>query len=182
MYRKCATEISARNQKKVTAGLLELMQKVPYEEITVTQLCQTAGVTRRVFYHLFPNKTDALHAVIDNAILGTESYRPEISDEILRFCLYWREQRPLLDALRRNNLSNLLLERMVGNIIHEDYDVRYWLKDYDRDTGMDIIIYNLCGIMGLTYSWYATGYRKTPEEMAQRIRQLVRFPASGEKK
>ena len=44
MYRKCTTEVSAQNQRKVTAGLLELMQKMPYEEITVTRLCQSAGV------------------------------------------------------------------------------------------------------------------------------------------
>ena len=87
MYRKCATEVSVRNQHSVTAGLLELMQKIPYEDITVTQICQSAGVTRRTFYHLFSNKTDALHALIDQTILGAEGYRPDIADETLRFCL-----------------------------------------------------------------------------------------------
>jgi len=176
VYRKCTTEKSAANQKKVTGALLELMQKTPFESISVTQLCQSAGVTRRVFYHLFPSKTDALHALIDHVILSLESYRPDIPDEALRFFLYWREQKPLFDALRSSNLSNLLLERMVLSVLSEAFDIRYWLKAYDWDTGTDIIIFNLCGIMGLTYGWYHTGYQKTPEEMARRISQLVRQP------
>ena len=81
MYRKCSTEISVQNQRKVTAGLLELMRETPYEDITVSSLCQCAGITRRIFYHLFSNKTDALYALIDNVILGIEGYRPDVRDE-----------------------------------------------------------------------------------------------------
>ena len=176
MYRKCTTEVSVRHQKQVEESLLELMHRMPYEEITVTALCDAAGVTRRVFYHLFSNKTDALHALIDHTILGSESYRTDVTDEALRFFLYWRKEKPLFDALHSNDLSGLLLERMVNIVLSENYDVRYWLKDYDWDTGTDSIIFNLCGIMGLTYSWYHTGYRKTPEEMALRLSQLVQRP------
>lgn len=180
MYRKCTTEVSVRHQKQVEESLLELMHRMPYEEITVTALCDAAGITRRVFYHLFPNKTDALYALIDHIILGMESYRTDIPDETLRFFLYWREQKPLFDALHSNNLSNLLLERMVSCALDEAFDIRYWLKAYDRDTGTDIIIFNTCGIMGLTYSWYHTGYQKTPEEMVRRISHLVTPPRPNE--
>lgn len=173
MYRKCSTEISVQNQRKVTAVLLKLMQETPYEDITVSSLCQCAGITRRIFYHLFSNKTDALYALIDNVILGIEGYRPDVRDETLRFFLYWREQEVFFDALYRNGLSNLLLERMITSVLDEAYDVRYWLKAYDPDTATDIIIFNLCGIMGLTYGWYRSGYQKTPEEMARRINHLV---------
>ena len=85
MYRKCSTEISVQNQRKVTAGLLELMRETPYEDITVSSLCQCAGITRRIFYHLFSNKTDALYALIDHVILGIEGYRLDVPDETLRF-------------------------------------------------------------------------------------------------
>lgn len=176
MYRKCTTGISVRHQKQVEESLLELMLKTPYEDITVTALCEAAGVTRRVFYHLFNSKTDALHALVDHTILSTEGYRPDIADPALRFFLYWRTQKPLFDALRVNDRTSLLLERMASIVLSEDYDLRYWLKDYDWETGTDSIIFNLCGIMGLTYSWYYTGYRKTPEEMALRLSQLVQRP------
>lgn len=176
MYRKCVTELSAQHQQMVTASLLALMQKQSYENITVTELCRTANISRRIFYHLFTNKTAALYALIDQAILGLESFRPDVKDDAMRFFLYWKDQKSLFDALRSNNLSNLLLERMVLIVLDEDYDIRYWLRDYDWNTGTDSIVFNLCGIMGLTYSWYNTGYQRTPEEMAQQINLLVQQP------
>ena len=174
MYRKCTTEISVRHQRQVEDALLGMMLTMPYADITVTALCEAAGITRRIFSHLFPSKTDALQGLIDHTILGIEGYRPDITDQVLRFCFYWRDQAPLLEALRRNNIAGLLLERLVINVLNEDYDVRYWLKDYDWDTGTDIIIFYLSGIMGLTYGWYHSGYRRSPEDMAHLLSQLVR--------
>ena len=121
-------------------------------------------------------KTAALYALIDQAILGLESFRPDVKDDAMRFFLYWKDQKSLFDALRSNNLSNLLLERMVLIVLDEDYDIRYRLSGYDWNTGTDSIVFNLCGIMGLTYSWYNTGYQRTPEEMAQQINLLVQQP------
>ena len=51
MYRKCVTELSAQHQQTVTECLLGLMQKQSYECITVSELCRTANISRRIFYH-----------------------------------------------------------------------------------------------------------------------------------
>lgn len=178
MYRKCTTGISAQHQKQVELALLELMQKAPYESITVTQLCQSAGISRRVFYHLFNNKTDALHAMLDHIILSAESYRPEIPDQALRFFLYWKEQHALLDALYENQLTSLFLERMVWIVMNEDYDVRRWLRRDRSNSGKEILVFFLSGLMGMTYNWYLSGYRKSPEEMAALLTQLLQSPGN----
>ena len=39
MYRKFTTERSARNQRLLENTLLDLMLKIPYEEITATRMC-----------------------------------------------------------------------------------------------------------------------------------------------
>lgn len=173
MYRKCATEISARHQQQVTEGLLELMQKTPYESITVTQLCQVSGVSRRVFYHLFSSKTDALHALIDHAILDSESHAPEIADQLVRFFRYWKGQGRLLDALLRNQLTGLFLERLIWIAANEDYDVRHWLRRESPQYGQHILVFTLSGILGLTFDWYLGGCRESPEEMAALLVRLL---------
>lgn len=184
MYRKCVTEISVQHQKQVEEALLELMQKLPYEDITVTQLCQAANISRRVFYHLFNSKADALYALIDHSILAAEGYRTDIPDEAVRFFQYWKEHESLLTALTENGLSNMLLERMVNVIMNEDYDIRRWLRTENAANGTEILIFNLCGAMGLTYNWYYSGYRKSPEEMAALLIKLVHtpFPAQTDAK
>ena len=179
MYRKCTTEISVQHQRQVEESLLKLMGKMPYEDITVTQLCAAAGVSRRVFYHLFNNKTGALYALVDHWILNMESYRTDIADETLRFFLYWKEQKTLLDALQDNGLNGLLMERITESVIREDYDIRYWLKVDGEEMGRDILIFSLCGAMGMAYSWYYEGFQKSPEEMAQRMVRLIKRPLVG---
>ncbi len=179
MYRKCVTETSALHQKRVEQQLLELMLKVPYDEITVTQLCQAAGITRRVFYHLFNNKQDALWAMLDHTILESESWRPELQDPILRFFCYWKEHRKLLDALRANQMAGLLQERLIVSVMREGYDLRHWLKSNGWEKETDIIVFHLSGTMGLIYRWYYEGFRETPEEMAALLKQLLTAPLSS---
>lgn len=179
MYRKCATEVSVLHQKQVTEGLLELMQKIPYEEITVTQLCQTAGITRRIFYHLFNNKADALYAMIDHAILEAGSYAPALRDEALRFFCYWKDHGCLLDALRSNQLTGVLLERMRACALQEDYDLQYWLKTNGWQGESDVMVFLLCGIMGMTYRWHDDGFRESAEEMAARLKMILTQPLTS---
>jgi len=176
MYRKCATEISALHQRQVTGSLLELMQKMPYEDITVTQLCQTAGVTRRVFYHLFSSKAGALHALIDHMILDIETYGKDISNEFLRFFCYWKDNRHLLDVLQDNQMTSLLLNRMIGITMAEDYDTRRRMNTYDRELGQNILVFNFCGVMGITINWYLSGFQKSPEEMVDLLMLLMKEP------
>ena len=174
MYRKCATEVSTLHQHQVTQSLLELMQKMPYEDITVTQLCQAAGVTRRVFYHLFSSKSGALHALIDGKVLALESVRTDTSDELLRFFCYWKEQKLFLDVMQKNALSGFLLERMIEQALQEDYDIRYWLRSNGwPNNDREAIIFGFTGLMGLVYSWHYTDYQKPPEEMAEVVKQMI---------
>lgn len=174
MYRKCTTEISAKHQRQVTECLLQLMQKMPFEDITVTQLCRAAGVSRRIFYHLFSNKTGALHALVDQMILGIESYGTELSNDSLRFFHYWKEQRTFLDVLAENGFSGLLLERMIGKVLTEDYDVLYWLQRNGwTSNSQEVIIFGLSGLMGLLYSWYYSGFRQEPDQMAALVEKIL---------
>jgi len=175
MYRKCVTEISVQHQQQLSEALLTLMGKIPYEDITVTQLCQTAGISRRIFYHLFSGKTGALHALVDNKILDIGRHADDAGNASVRFFRYWKEQKVLLDVLSANGKSGLLLERMITLVLEEDYDVIYWLERNGwHGSSKEVIVFSLSGIMGLVYSWYHTGYRRTPEEMAALTEQLTR--------
>lgn len=174
MYRKCTTEASVQHQKQVTDTLLEMMKKTPYEDISVTQLCRNAGITRRIFYHLFSNKTGALYALVDHKILDYEHYNKGIPWDSLRFFRYWKEQKPFLDVLCENGFSGLLLERMLNLALTEDYDVRHWLHHHGwAGYSQEVIVFGLSGVIGLVYSWYYGGFQKEPEEMAALLDQIA---------
>ena len=171
LYRKCATEKSAVQQKKITESLLALMQIKPFEEITVTQLCQHANVSRRVFYYLFSNINGALYALLDSKILSDEIGG---KSEVLEFFRYWKRQKVLLDVLDKNDMLGLLLERMLDRVLKEDYDVYHWLHSHGwQHNNRELIIFGFTGLMGLVYGWYYDGYQKEPEQLAAFVDDLM---------
>ena len=176
MYQKCATEQSARNQRALENAFLSLLGKKNFEQITVTQICEEAGISRRIFYHLFGSKQDALYGLIDHRILDIESFRTDISNMALRFFLHWKEQKPLLDAMRAHNLWSILLERMIISILQEDYDVWHWLRVDDPENREDTLVFNISGIMALVFRWHDTGFQKSPEEMVALLAELMQKP------
>ena len=176
MYRKCTTERSVRNQRVLENAFLTLMGKLPYEQITITQICAEAGISRRVFYHLFGSKQDALYGLIDHRILDIESFPTDISNMALRFFLDWKEQKPLRDAMRAHNLWSILLERMILSILLEDYDVWHWLRVEDPENREDTLVFNISGIMALVFRWHDTGFQKSPEEMVALLAELMQKP------
>ena len=50
MYKHCTTEESAQRQRQLEQCLLELMADTPYSAITIGQICQQAGISRKSFY------------------------------------------------------------------------------------------------------------------------------------
>lgn len=47
-------------QSRILKALLALMEKDFYQKLTVTQICQEAGIARQTFYHHFRDKNDVL--------------------------------------------------------------------------------------------------------------------------
>lgn len=171
LYRRCVTEKTALQQARITESLQALMQGRPFSEITVTQLCQHAGVTRRTFYYLFSNITGALYALIDRKILAVEICG---KDELPEFFQYWKDQEAFLAILEKNGMSGLLLERMIVRVLQEDYDVQNWLQSRGwRHNSRDLIVFGLTGLMGLVYSWYYSGFARRPEELADLVKGLM---------
>lgn len=176
MYRNCVTEISVRHQRQVEDALLALMTRQPFGEISVKELCEVSGVTRRVFYHLFSNKQGALLAMIDHRLLAIESYCPEISSEVLRFFRYWQNQKDLLDVLLANQLTGLLLERLIAIVMNENYDLRNWVRRKGWEEDREVLVYHLTGTMALVYSWYSEGFVRTAEEMTALLKKIASSP------
>lgn len=182
MYRKCVTDVSVQHQKQITEALLQLLQKMPLEEVSVTRLCETAGVSRRIFYHLFTGKTGVLHALVDQRLLTMVEPIPGVSDPVEGFFLYWKEQKTFLDVLRANGLICLLQERMISSVLLEEYDLIYSLHRWGWDQEKEVVVFNISGVIGLVYNWYREGYEKSPEEMAGILRRLQTRPLASPEK
>lgn len=183
MYKHCATEESVRRQRQFEQCLLDLMQTVPYVQITIGDLCDKVGLSRKSFYRYFGSKDGCLYALIDHSIMDFSSlYLPDVMTPLQEvyehYFNYWKQLHPLLDALCRNQLTPCLFERTVLCVTEEEHELRNLLRDSGRqDDSYEQLLFMICGLTGVLLNWHATGFQKPAHQMAATVERLMRQPA-----
>ena len=67
--------IARQSQAWLTEALLRLMERKPFAEITVTEITQKAGLSRRTFYRIFTTREEVLAHYADNRRLLLDGLR-----------------------------------------------------------------------------------------------------------
>ena len=182
MYKVCKTEESAMRQQMLEEHLLNALLAKPYEKITISALCQEAGIPRKAFYRYFSTLHDALLALIDHRLAGCTTQMLEgwdgtdrISADALEcYFDYWKRQKPLLDALSANHLWPLLIERATVflNRHHTAED-----QPAPGEFALDLPEYFAsCGLIFTVLRWYVHGYPGSSRNMAERVAKLLTEP------
>ena len=179
MYKYCTTEESVRRQRQLEQCLQELLLVENYAQITISDICDRAGIARKSFYRYFSSKEGCLCALLDHAVfdgaslylLGVgEEHSPHIIYE--RFFQYWKEKSELLDALDRNGMSTRLVERMVQYVMQEEKDFRSLVFDPNVDAHERGMFYT-GGVMTLVLDWHKSGYSKSVLQMSNILNNLI---------
>lgn len=177
MYRYCHTHKTTAQQQAFEDALLAAMRTKTLESITVVELCTAAGVSRRSFYRLFETKQDVVISLIDHTLLSYAHFEPVgYRSETQRYLLFWKENREWLDALIRNRLVDLLMDRLVRITSTEDFPLQTILGATDGKNKRGIFIFNLGGLMGLIIDWHNSGYLLSTDELALLVWQLMTHP------
>ena len=58
------TKRSLFTRQCIGDALLALMEEMPYEQISISDICKKAGISRMTFYHYFYTKADAVNDYI----------------------------------------------------------------------------------------------------------------------
>ena len=169
MYKICHTEVSSRRQRELEAGLLKTMKSLPYDKITLTELCHQLEIPRKSFYRYFPTKDDCLLALIDHtlsdcndiALIGWDGTTALNEQVQLRFFRFWKNQTPFLDAIKENNLQHLLLDRttVIVDRMKENQETDGFARE-------QVEYFVAHGLMSTILRWHHFGFQSSPEEMA----------------
>jgi len=176
MYKICHTEESSRRQRELEQGLLRAMASLPYDKITLTELCRHLQIPRKTFYRYFPTKEDCLLALIDHTLsdcndvaLGGWTGGNSLDNQAqLRFFHYWQAHSALLDVIQHNNMQSLLLERTT--VIVD----RMKENTSPKSFAMEQVEYFIAhGLMTTVLRWHQFGFQSSPEEMAEVFEELL---------
>ena len=184
MYKLCKTEQSAARQRQLEDGLLQAMRVQRYEDISVSDLCDRMEIPRKSFYRYFSSKDGALYALLDHTMMEYEGFnavyrrgeRRTLQRELMQFFLFWKERKPLLDALERSGMSGVLIERAISFSVSDTVVPSRFLPEDTPETQKQITMFGVCGLLSMILAWHHANFDKTPEELARIGARLIGQP------
>ena len=159
-----------RSKQEITDALLALMEKYPYNEISVKQIVLETGLVRKTFYRNFSSKDDVLDACINSVIRayvdGLLERPVDPLGVIFHFC---DENRELLELLNRNRLLYLLLLRLNEEIPKISRTVDMSRNPFARFmNGMNpdyLIAFNIGAIWNVIFKWVERGMEEPLDDV-----------------
>lgn len=147
----------------ITDALLELMQDKPIEDISISELCETAGIGRASFYRNFNSKEDILRGYIQNIFQdwtqGDQQNQGKPLSELLRSIFsHFEAHRSFYELLNQRNLIYLLKDVIIG--ICGPKPDHSKIEVYAR-------AYVSYALYGWIEVWFQRGMQETAEEIAE---------------
>ena len=176
MYKICHTEESSRRQRELEQGFLNMLRSQTYDKITLTELCRQLQIPRKSFYRYFPTKEDCLLALVDHmlsdcndiALKGWDGSMALDEQVQLRFFRYWKANSGFLDAIKKNGLQHLLLDRttLIVDRMKENTEKNGFARE-------QLEYFVAHGLMTTVLRWHHFGFPASPEEMAAVFGKLL---------
>ncbi|HJE97994.1 MAG TPA: TetR/AcrR family transcriptional regulator [Ligilactobacillus acidipiscis] len=104
-----------RSRDQIVKAMLSLLEKTPYDKISISKLAQQAGVSRQTFYQIFESQEQVLQYKLDSIYEGYQEQlkqRKEYTMHVqvgLYFKIY-AENMSFFNALLDNGQVNILLQ------------------------------------------------------------------------
>lgn len=147
----------------ITEALLKQMRDKPVEEISIRELCETAGVGRASFYRNFSSKEDILRRYIQNLFQDwtggdeQEGGQP-LSRRLRAMFSHFEAHRDFYALLYRRHRMDLLQDVLIG--IYGPKPEHTKPEAYARA----YVAYALYGWIAV---WFQRGMQETAEEIAE---------------
>ena len=152
-----------------------------YEEISISDLCERMDIPRKSFYRYFSSKDGALFALLDHTMLDfyedgfCNANAGTALGDLDNFFIFWYQHKTLLDALKRSDLSGILVERATALAQRERLMPNRIKSWSDEQQGL-ALSFALCGLMAMILQWHHQGFSVSPGEMTRIAAAMLTKP------
>ena len=173
-------------------ALLSVLEKKPFEYITIREICEEAGVNRSTFYLHYENLSDllketsayVLNEFVSYFSVDTRSISSQFTDCALQelnfihekylhpYLSYVRENRRIFGAVLSQPMTfetNAVYQRLFDHIFDPILD-RFHYPSQDRRY---VMMFYLNGITAIVKEWIQDGCEKSVEEVSAIIHCCV---------
>ena len=148
-------------------ALLDISRHKALSDVTVTELCRSAHVSRMTFYRNFSSKEEVLLSRLDQLIVEYENKTARFlaAGELWygkgHICIcfsYFKEHRDFIDCLYNAGYAGYFISKVAEYMID-----KFW----DGTSETRYVIAGFAGVLCATYElWAEAGFQESPEELA----------------
>ena len=177
MYTTQKNPAARRSQELICKAMCGLMAEFPFEEITVTRICQEALVGRKTFYRNFERKEDVVELMIDHIRAEYEEDLVKILPEQAAYhhFVFLSKHMEFLILLQKAGQTPLLTGRFSS--LQPRFMPR-WSVDERRNTYRTAVA--VAAMEAVVRLWAEREFRETPEELEKLYRYALGFTDEAE--
>ena len=173
-------------------ALLSLLEKKPFEYITISEICEKTGVNRSTFYLHYENTADLLKEATAYVLDNFASYFPVDMESITsKYANYNLQElnfinekylHPYLSFIKENQRlfaavlsqpntfdSNAIFQRLFNDVFQPILDRFH----YPRDEQRYVMMFYLNGITAIITEWLKEDCRKSIEDISSIIHYCI---------
>lgn len=164
----------------ITSALFSLMEKYPFEEITVTDIINKAGVSRMGFYRNYSSKEN----VVESFVL--EKFVDTIEDITSKRSLNFAIKNIMITTLENfqkfSKYIKLFLDKNLDALLYDCYHKAYYSL-YEGNGNSRIHQYSnemfIGELFNLEMCWLRNGMKETPQQLAEIYYHILKLRCKG---
>jgi len=175
--------ITLRSKKWIVNSLIELMDKKPYNQITLKEIAENVDLARQTIYRNFATKEAILEYHVDglyNEFIKIISAKKdvELNDLLITYFEYWYISKEFLKKLIDNNVYLILLDLHLKylNSMAMDEELKK-LTFVSKNSYFNH--FSAGGLWFVLKRWIEDGAEKTPKEMTDIILNFYHIKGSN---
>ncbi len=140
-----------KTKKRIKTALAELLGAEPFESLTVTKVCENAGITRASFYKYFKNTADVLQDIKNDFFAGIDLKKEprQIQLDILRairehrnvvYAFFTTTNPVFVDNEKESRALATVFYKQVSALASNEEETRF-LFEYSK-VAVDAVIFN----------------------------------------
>ncbi|WP_124065059.1 TetR/AcrR family transcriptional regulator [Clostridium sp. E02] len=170
--------VSNRSKLWMERTLLTLMQTDNYEEITIQEITDHAGLSRRTFYRNYSSKDEIIEGCFYRIWIEYRSLILQQTDlslpNIARvFFTVMKKHLDFLSLVNRHQLLPLFLAKVDELLPSSFYVVKGENAPYSKESIQYALTFSTGGFMRILIRWLNDDVQKSPDEMAVIVEDFI---------
>lgn len=155
----------------IQEALIRLLRTKDLDQITISELVRTAGVSRTTYYRNYYNKEDVLKDLFDSLMAEVATAIAAAPDDHTAFVAFF-------ECIQENAEVYLVLQKANYTLSELDEITRLTSANTPEDHVIDKtrLAFVAGGLFNVARIWLENGAVETPEEMAERYEEVLQDP------